>query len=216
MKTAIIGCKTIEHELTAAMARADCHFPVFWVESGLHNVPDTLRKAVQERIDLCGDYERILLAMGYCGNAVVGLMAGRGELVLPRADDCISILCGSQQQRLKYPNTYFFTEGWLRGEHTIWWEYEHTVRKYGEKKADRIFKIMLHNYQYCALLNTGCFDLTEADREVSEIARRLHLSYTVLPGTIDYLCQLLQGPWDPDRFLILPPHSQLERTLLHI
>lgn len=214
MKTVIIGCETLERELSAAVRETACPYPVLWIQAGLHNVPEKLQLAVQEKIDSCTHYQRILLAMGYCGNSVVGLHTGEAELILPRADDCISILCGSQEKRLTFPETYFFTEGWLREERTIWQEYQYTAEKYGPKRAQRIFQTMLHNYRYCALLDTGCFDGAAVGGEVRRIADRLGLSYQVIPGTISYLCQLLTGPWPTDRFLTVPPHRVLERSLL--
>lgn len=214
MNTAVIGCRTIEKELTAAMEQTRLTYPIYWLEAGLHNVPQQLHQALQEQIDRCGDRERVLLAMGFCGNSVAGLRARGAELILPLADDCISLLCGSQEERLRYPETYFFTEGWLRGERTIWREYEYTLEKYGPQRGRRIFQAMLRNYRYCALLDTGCFDREAAGREVRRIAGELGLDYQVIPGTVSYLCQLLTGPWPADRFLTVPPRATLERNML--
>ena len=94
MNTAVIGCRTIEKELTAAMEQTRLTYPIYWLEAGPHNVPQQLHQALQEQIDRCGDRERVLLAMGFCGNAVCGLRSGPGELVIPRVDDCISLLLG--------------------------------------------------------------------------------------------------------------------------
>ena len=71
---------------------------------------------------------------------------------------------------------------------------------------------MFQNYRNLALIDTGCFDITAAAGETKQIAGKLNLSYVQLPGTIGYLKDLLAGRWDPERFLILPPHSRLEST----
>ena len=75
MKTAVISCRTVEDEVTAAAARAGVDYPVAWLESGLHNTPNILRERFQETLDGL-DAERVLLAMGYCGNAISGVRAG--------------------------------------------------------------------------------------------------------------------------------------------
>ena len=47
MKTAVISCRTVEDEVTAAAARAGVDYPVTWLESGLHNTPNILRERLQ-------------------------------------------------------------------------------------------------------------------------------------------------------------------------
>ena len=72
MNTAIIACKTIEDELRHAMAHTGTDWPVVWLEQGLHNVPDMLRSALQTALNDVGA-QRVLLAMGFCGNAIRGV-----------------------------------------------------------------------------------------------------------------------------------------------
>ena len=52
MKTVILACNTIRDELEKSALAADCRHPFIWIESGLHLVPDSLRKRVQEELDL--------------------------------------------------------------------------------------------------------------------------------------------------------------------
>ena len=214
MRTEIIACETIRRELLAAASQCGCNFPIHWIESGLHNVPSQLHAALQEALDACGGCERVLLAFGFCGNAAVGLRGGAAELILPRADDCISLLCGSQERRAGFKAAYFFTEGWLRGERTIWHEFQHAAARYGEERAKRIFQTMLRHYQYCVLLNTGCFPLEAAAEEVERIARTLGLDFRTIEGTTAYLERLLTGPWNAASFLTVPPGGTLTSDLL--
>ncbi len=73
MKTVILACNTIRDELEKSASAADCRHPFIWIESGLHLVPDSLRKRVQEELDRISGVERVLLGFGFCGNAVAGL-----------------------------------------------------------------------------------------------------------------------------------------------
>jgi len=212
MSTIIIACKTIENELAAAMSTCDCSFEIRWLESGLHNVPKKLHDFLQDILDGCTGCDTVLLAMGFCGNSVAGIQTHEFTLVMPRVDDCISLFLGSFSQRKQHSasgSTYFMTEGWLEGERNIWKEYEYTFNKYGPELGQEIFNTMFQNYKNLALIDTGCFDMTKAIADTKKIARKLNLSYIQLPGTIDYLIELLSFKWDPERFLMIPPHSQL-------
>lgn len=205
MDTVVIACKTIEKELLAAMGQGRC--PILWLESGLHNWPDKLREEVQRLLDGCNGCDTVLLAMSLCGNAVVGLKTGDFTLVIPRCDDCITLLLGSQERRREWPDAYFLTEGWLNSELSLWSEYQKALKKFGEKRGKQIFAAMLGHYRHLALVDTGCFDAERIASSVERMAEELNLEPVTIPGTLDYLKQLLAGAWSPERFLIVPPHS---------
>lgn len=208
MPCAIIACKTIYDELSSLVQRTGCTHDVIWIEAGLHNNPQLLHNRLQEELDKCeGKYDTVLLCMGTCGNSVAGLKAGSFTLVLPRVDDCISLLLGSMDKRreLNGTGTYFLTDGWIRGERNIWREYEYVVSKYGEKRGRKIFNMLFANYKYLKLLDTGCYDMTAAEAEARRMADALKLEYGVLPGTLDYAARLLSGPWDTEHFITVSP-----------
>lgn len=207
MTPIIIACKTIERELLASMEETECKYPVLWLESGLHNWPDKLRNRIQELLDQCQSYDTVLLAMSFCGNSVVGLNTHDFQLVIPRSDDCITLLLGSLTRRQEAKATYFMTEGWLKGELNLWKEYQNCLAKYGEKRGKRIFSALLAHYKNLALLDTGCFDREVLEKQVQEIAAVLGLEYICLDGTLEHLKQLLTGPWTDDRFVQVAPHS---------
>lgn len=207
MKTIVIACKTIEQELLASMKETGCEYPVLWLESGLHNWPDKLRNRLQELLNRCREYDTVLLAMSFCGNSVVGLKTSDFRLVIPRSDDCITLLLGSFRRRQEAKATYFLTEGWLKGERNLWKEYQDCLAKYGEKRGKRIFAALLANYKHLALVDTGCFDREALEQQVREIASVLGLEYICLDGTLNHLKQLLTGPWWEDRFVLVEPDS---------
>ena len=207
MNPIIIACKTIEQELLAAMEQTNCNYPILWLESGLHNWPDKLHARIQELLDGCGDFDTVLLAMSFCGNSVVGLKNRDFQLVIPRSDDCITLLLGSPQRRREAKATYFLTEGWLKGELNLWKEYQNCLAKYGEKRGKRIFSALLAHYKKLALVDTGCFDREALEEQVRQIAAVLGLEYICLDGTLDHLNQLLTGPWTEERFVQVEPHS---------
>ena len=212
MDTVIFACKTLENELLSAAVECECSYEIKWLESGLHNVTKKLTAALQALIDSSQEYSRALLALGYCGNSLVGLHTGNLTLVVPRVDDCISLLLGSyknRQELTKNDYSYFMTEGWLKGERNIWREYEYAVSKFGEETGKDIYDAMFGHYKTLAMLNTNCFDLSYAEAEGKRIAAALGLEYKVIPATIGYIRQLLTGPWENESFLLIPPDSTI-------
>ena len=206
MKRIILGCRTLEDELCAAMRACGCVDEVRWFESGLHNVPARLHGVLQSMLDDCQGCDTVLLAMGVCGNAVSDLRTHGFQMVVPRADDCIGLLLGGAHRPV---DSYFLTHGWLRGERNLWREYEHCIEKYGDKRGKRIFSAMFHNYNAVTLLNTGCFDMEAAAAETREIAQRLKLQYLEQAGSLSRLEALLLWRWSAGDFIITPPNSTL-------
>lgn len=212
MSSVVIGCKTLENELNIALDACGCGYEVIWIESGLHNVPKKLNCALQEALNSAADCSHVLLAMGFCGNSVAGLESD-ATMVIPRVDDCISLLLGSYRERVNLAgaaHSYFLTEGWLKGERNIWREYEYTIGKYGDELGKSIFDMIMGHYSDIVLLDTGCYDLSKASEEAMRIAAALKLNYKKIPATIEYIKRLLSGDWDAESFFIVPPRHKIE------
>jgi len=218
METAIIACQTLETELGQAMKNIGSDYPIHYMESGLHNTPAKLFRRLSE---LLGEIraDRVLLAMGFCGNSVAGIRAGDFELIIPRVDDCISLLLGSQKKRAAVSReyaAYFLTEGWMRGERNLWVEHQHAVKKYGEEMAMEIAEMLYGHYRTLALLDTGAEPIEPLVEKTKIIADTLHLEQKILPATVAYLEELLTGPWSPERFLVLPPGTAITQEDLRL
>lgn len=217
MKTVIISCRTIEDEVNAAIRLTGVDYPVLWLESGLHNTPALLLERLQELVDSV-DAERVLLAMGFCGNSYKGLKLGGFEMIVPRADDCISLLLGGVDKRMAVSRelaAYFFTEGWMRGERNIWEEYKFTVEQYGEEMAETVMEMMYSHYRTIALLDTGVGDMDALAEKVRPLSEALHLEQKRISATLDYFTQLFLGPWDDtERFVRFAPHTTVEESAL--
>lgn len=204
MNAVIIACRTLERELLCAIERIKCPYPVRWIESGLHNVPKKLNLRLQEVLDSCGEFDTVLLAMGFCGNSLIGLKTGSFRLVIPKADDCISLVLG-QEQRRALNATYFLTDGWLKGERNIWVEYQNCMSRYGQKQGREIFDAMFAHYRFLALVDTGAYDPSPAAAQAMDISRQLGLEFRSISGSLEDLENLLLGNWFSDTHLIIPP-----------
>lgn len=204
----IVACRALELEIDHIQQDLGTDRPVVWVDRGLHNFPDKLKDAVQETFDSLRDVDRVLLGYGNCGNAIRGVRARDFEVIVPRVDDCISLLFNSVQARMDYSAEYasmFMTDGWMDAEHNIVQEYEYSLEKFGEETAISITKAIYGHYRTMTYLDTGLYsipDLMEKTRvlcEVAELETRTH------PAVLTYIEQLVAGPWPEDRFMRIAP-----------
>lgn len=209
MDSVLICCETLWDEMQLAIRQTGYAGRVVLVESGLHNVPAQLRQRLQQELDRLTGAVRVLLGFGFCGGAMAGLHARGCQLVLPRADDCVTLMLGSAAQRKKLSQTYFLTRGWLRGEKNIWEEYKYATEKFGKQRGHEIMQLMLAQYKELAVLKTDAYNLDEIMADTQRIADTLGLQHTVVPSSVEYLCRLLCGPWDTGQFLVIPPHTSI-------
>lgn len=86
MKTVILCCASLEKEVRLAMARKEISYPLHILTDNNHDVPNRLREAIQRELDGIQDADRVLMAFGTCGGAMVGLRTGNFQLILPRVD----------------------------------------------------------------------------------------------------------------------------------
>ncbi len=218
-KTAILACPTVRDELNKCMRDTGCSFDVYELEQSSHDRPEKLRGLIQAAIDDLQEYDRILLLFGVCGNATLGLISPHAELVLPRVDDCVSLLMGSPARRLESLNGkfgLFLTAGWLRYEEGMWGEFCHTISKYGEKRAQRILNALYENLTYLTILDTGAYELDEIYPQAQELADALHLQLRILPADLTLLCSFLTEPEDTEKFIHVPAGTAVREDMLKI
>lgn len=214
MREIIVACKTLERELNLALSQIKKEYEIVWVESGLHNTPQKLKIRIQEELNLLSkEYERVFLCFGTCGNSVVGIKSGEFELIIPRVDDCISLLLGSVEKRIEVSKekvTYFLTKGWLDGERNIWAEYLYAVQKYGEEEALDLFEFIFSSYQRLGILDTGSYNIEEVMNESEIIAQTFKLELEKLEASTEYIKDLLRGPWNNQQFIVIQPNCEIK------
>jgi hypothetical protein len=202
----LIACATVIEEMLPCMPR-DLAYEV--LDFGLHSNPDQLRQALQRGIDSCSPTtSTVLLGFGLCAKAVAGLQTGNRTIVIPKADDCIAIFLGSvdhyRLQQRNDPGTVYLTKGWIEAGTPLDEQRSLMARKYGNEKAEFLFKKMLQGYQRLAFINTGNYELERYRIRSQEIARRIGLRYEEIAGDGALVKKLLSGLWDDD-FVVAPP-----------
>lgn len=216
MSTVVLCCNTLENELNLVLEESGRGYPVVWLEAGLHNQPERLRAHIDEVLKSldsgAGAPGRALMALGYCGGAVSRLGPFDFEMIMPRADDCLSILMGSMESRHKASGlsaTYFLTEGWLRHTENLITSFSHDQDVFGRERAERIYKIMLKHYRRFGFVDTGSYNLQAAMEHTRPLADLIGIKNERLPGSLSWLRKLITGPWDKKDFIVIPAGKTL-------
>lgn len=210
-RTKVIACATVIEEMLPLMP-PDLDYEV--LDFGLHLVPGSLKLRLQEAIDVaCVDYDTLILGYGLCSMAVVGLQSRNCTIVVPRVDDCIACFLGSRdaytEQNKKEPGTYYLTKGWIEVSDTLLDEYNRSVEKYGQSRAERIMRIMLNNYKRLVYIDTGTDNQDYYREYARNVADKFNLRFEEVKGSNSLIYRTLFGPWDDD-FVVAQPGQTIQ------
>ena len=226
MRLKLISCEIFYREMCAAVARSPHLVDVEFLSKGLHDLgAEKMRAEVQEAVDRAdgSQYEAVLLGYGLCGNGLAGVTARSAPLVLTRAHDCITLFLGSKERYSDYfqnhPGVYFKTTGWVeRGEKLnqlsiqnrmgLKNTYEELVEKYGEENAQYLWETLgdcRKHYRQLTFIEMGVEPDGSCERRAREEAERRGWDFEKIPGDMGLIQGLLDGPWDPARFLVVQP-----------
>lgn len=228
----LISCQVFQRELAECLPRATRQVDVQYLAMGVHgDTAEYAGNAIQAAIDAADadTYDHVLIGYGLCNYGVRGLTARQVPLVLPRTYDCISLLLGSRQKYRAMlqdkPSTYFQTSGWVdaaeRGPVAplgnvasrlgMGQDLQTLVDKYGEDNGRFLFDTLQPlAYARHVYLTTCTPDEPRLLNRCRENAEHAGCPLQVVEGTTRLLDALLQGPWDEDEFLVVPPGKQVE------
>jgi hypothetical protein len=224
----VISCEVFEIELNALCPTRPHVRARAMIDWGLHNEPKKMPPALQAQIESLEaahpQIEAIVLAYGVCSRGTEGVRAGRVPLVIPRAHDCITVLLGSRERYAdyvsKHPGTYWYSPGWNKhhlapGKARYDKLRQQYVDRFGADDADYLMEqeqawFSHYNRATYVHLTIGA---TAADRDYTrDCASYLGWSYDEQQGDPRLLTDLLDGPWDADRFLVVPPGQSIRFT----
>ena len=223
----LLACRVFEDEI----ARHGAGFPQIvetrFLEVGLHDCPDNLRKEIQaeiDRFDGRNDIDAVVLAYALCGRGTSGLRAGRHPLVIPRGHDCITVFMGSKEkfacQQAACPDSYYYTPGWMKagrcpGPGRLESLREEFSQKFDPDDVDFLLESEKANWAQhgrAVYLDLGTPGADEKAAEAEAAAKNLGWKFERLPGDPSLLIDLLAGRWDSGRFQIIEPGGKLDHS----
>jgi hypothetical protein len=193
-------------------ARAGCSVSVPSVRPGRGPAAERREEVLVEPV------EEVLMALGFCGNALNGLSSRYLRLVFPRVDDCISLLLNrgcAREEVPRNPRHYYLTRGWFSHTSSLQEAFDEWDKRYGPERAAKLRQTMWAGYEQVDLIDTQAYDVKDCLAESRGVAERLSLAHGVVTGSVQLLERLFRGERDSE-IVVVPPRETINYNHLFI
>jgi len=197
------------------------------LEMNLHETPVRLKDALGKKIIEVEERHQpdmVALVYGLCGCGLIGVQARKCPVVVARAHDCVTLFLGSKERYLQkqknHPETYWYTPGWNKTERAPSPEKfarlkKEFTEKFDEEEADYLIeqeRYGLHTYNTAAYVDLGIGEVAEHEAYAKKSAEWMGWKFERETGNRSLLLDLLTGPWDDERFLVVPPGHEIQHS----
>jgi len=173
-----------------------------------------------------GDFDAVLIGYGLCSNGIMDISSEKYKLIIPKAHDCITFLLGSKEKYTDYfnnmPGAYWYSMSWIESGfapsgNLVETERENEIRYYKEKGYDdedieymlEIGSSWIKNYKTAAYIQMPFFDKEEYRDYTKKAAESFKWEYKSIDGDMTLMEDFVNGNWDNERFLIVPPKNKI-------
>ena len=209
-ETVIFACPTLRYELEEALREHSSRMRVEYLPQKLHSEPKEMHDYLQQKIDGLQDASRAVLCVSSCGGSTAGLLATKGELVIPRTRDCLDILLSGNSLRdlERDLGGVYFTKGWMDFSRQSDLDLDKLTEKLGKAEAEAYLYEMYRTCNRFYIIDTGCYDVEEVRAYAVPLVRLADGTLTVIKGVYGILRKIALGRFDED-FMVVPRGSRV-------
>lgn len=215
MRAMILACASLAEHVAAAQKTVGTRHPARFLDRRLHLDPPRMGRAIAaELADLPEDIDTVLAAMGWCGGAWLGVRVPK-RLVLPRVDDCVTLLLttdGERRFNRKEPG-FLYVKDRDPERHSFRRAFAGWTRSMAAEARQREEVAWREHCATVAVIETGLFDCRAP--EYTAAAKRdadwLGVPLRFAAGGNLLLEKLCSGRWDA-QFAVFEPGASVEST----
>ncbi len=215
MRAKVLACLTMADEVRKVIPP---EMELDLLPYALHRTPDQLKTELQKRIDAATTHSIVLLVYGLCSYGVANLHSDRHTIVIPRVQDCISLLLGGRdiysREFEKYPGTYYLSKGWIDQGADPYAQFKRYLQQYGEENAQWLIDTQYRNYQRVVFIHTGVGDPDYYSSYARKGAEFIHVVYEECQGSQRLLEKLFSEQWDGEFVVTEPGRMVTQRDFL--
>ena len=223
----VLACEVLKLEVETFAKDFPHIVAVEVLEMNLHETPLRLRETLGKKItevEARHHCDAVALVYGLCGCGLIGIRAQTCPVVVARAHDCVTLFLGSKERYLEkqkdQPETYWYTPGWNKTERAPSPEKFERLRreftqKFDEEEAEYLIEEemrALHTYKIGAYVDLGLGDTNENQAYAKKCVEWMGWKFERETGDRSLLLDLLTGPWDDERFLVVLPGHEIQHS----